>query len=73
MSLNGWHADRHLVGSRRGRCLGLLPPTPEAFEGPYDLLPRDPLVTVNVYIGVDNPLSYTAWHFRNGAAVEVPW
>ena len=46
---------------------------PEGLRGPYDLLPRDPLVTVNVYIGVDNPLSYTALHFHNGTAVEVPW
>lgn len=38
------------------------------FEGPYDLLPRDPSVTVNVYIGVHNPLSYTAWHFHNGSS-----
>jgi hypothetical protein len=45
----------------------------EAFEGPYDRLARDPLATVNVYIGVDNPLSYTAWHFHHGTAVEVPW
>ena len=40
--------------------------------GPYDLMLRDPLVTLNVYIGVDNPLSYTAWHFHN-ETVEVPW
>ena len=38
------------------------------YEAPYGLLPRDPSVTINVYIGVHNPLSYTAWHFHNGTS-----
>jgi quercetin dioxygenase-like cupin family protein len=38
------------------------------YEAPYEFLPRDPSVTINVYIGVHNPLSSTAWHFHNGAS-----
>jgi quercetin dioxygenase-like cupin family protein len=38
------------------------------YEGAYDGLPRDPSVTVSVYVGVHAPLSRTAWHFHNGAS-----
>ncbi len=38
------------------------------YEAPYELLPRDPSATITVYIGVHNPLSYTAWHFHNGTS-----
>jgi quercetin dioxygenase-like cupin family protein len=41
------------------------------FEAPYELLPRDPTVTVVVYIGVHNPGSYTAWHYHNGSSFFV--
>jgi quercetin dioxygenase-like cupin family protein len=38
------------------------------YEAPYDLLPRDPSVTITVYIGIHNPQSYTAWHYHNGSS-----
>jgi quercetin dioxygenase-like cupin family protein len=38
------------------------------YEAPYELLPRDPSVTISVYIGVHNPRSFTAWHYHNGAS-----
>jgi quercetin dioxygenase-like cupin family protein len=38
------------------------------YEAPYDLLPRDPSVTITVYIGVHNPKSYTDWHYHNGSS-----
>lgn len=38
------------------------------YEAPYGLLPRDPSVTINVYLGVHGPLSRTAWHFHNGSS-----
>ncbi|HEU4451368.1 MAG TPA: cupin domain-containing protein [Gaiellaceae bacterium] len=52
---------------------GLLPAGAEhvramLYEGPYGLLPRDPSVTINVYVGVHAPHSRTAWHFHNGAS-----
>lgn len=55
---------------------GLLPPDAVhvrkvLHEAPYELLPRDPSVTVNVYIGVHSPQSYTPWHFHNGSSFFV--
>ena len=41
------------------------------YEAPYELLPRDPSVTITVYIGVHNPLSSTVWHYHNGASFFV--
>ncbi|HXV58442.1 MAG TPA: cupin domain-containing protein [Gaiellaceae bacterium] len=38
------------------------------YEAPCDDLPRDPSVTVSVYVGVHAPLSRTAWHFHNGTS-----
>jgi quercetin dioxygenase-like cupin family protein len=41
------------------------------YEAPYELLPRDPSVTITVYIGVHNTLSSTVWHYHNGASFFV--
>jgi quercetin dioxygenase-like cupin family protein len=38
------------------------------YEAPCDQLPRDPSVTITVYVGVHSPKSYTAWHYHNGSS-----
>jgi len=38
------------------------------YEAPYDLLPRDPSVSVNVYAGVIKAGAKNAYHFHNGTS-----
>ena len=38
------------------------------YEQPYELLPRDPSVSVNVYVGVIKAGARNAWHYHNGTS-----
>lgn len=41
------------------------------YEEPYSLLPRDPTVSINVYLGVIKALTCNSYHFHNGTSVFV--
>jgi quercetin dioxygenase-like cupin family protein len=38
------------------------------YEAPYDLLPRDPTVSINVYVGIIKAGARNAYHFHNGTS-----
>ncbi len=38
------------------------------YEEPYELLPRDQSVSVNVYVGVIKAGARNAWHYHNGTS-----
>ena len=38
------------------------------YEEPYELLPRDPSVSVNVYVGIIKAGARNAYHFHNGTS-----
>lgn len=41
------------------------------YEQPYDLLPRDPSVSINVYVGIIRAGAHNAYHFHNGTSFFV--
>ena len=41
------------------------------YEQPYELLPRDPSVSVNVYVGIIKAGARNAYHFHNGTSFFV--
>jgi len=41
------------------------------YEQPYELLPRDPSVSINVYVGVIKAGASNAYHFHNGTSFFV--
>jgi quercetin dioxygenase-like cupin family protein len=38
------------------------------YEEPYELLPRDPSVSVNVYVGIIKAGARNAYHYHNGTS-----
>jgi quercetin dioxygenase-like cupin family protein len=38
------------------------------YEEPYELLPRDPTVSVNVYVGIIKAGARNAYHYHNGTS-----